>query len=353
MAADVGKSLLREVEEAGLGESIRFENEPKVQPFNFSPLDRLLQAVTEARPTTKGTTPQPLVEILSPAAGDGKTHLLYHLCAQAVLSRRLGGKQAAAVVIDTTGRFDVPRLAIQIQKLLRDRVEQSANDLDIDGETLSALEHIHIFRPQALDSRSATLDALPLYLFDQSRHHSYDREVAFVALDPASAFYWQDRAESEDAAFLASTETIHPPAPTRGGYTRLFESLRTACKTLYCPAVITTWHLGPARSTHSTPRSFRPQLPGVQPTLRLVVRRLLVRKFPPGISLEQAMREGPSRQKAVEDGKFECFVNEWEVDDKLSRALKDRGGGFGFAIKDGGMTIAGESGEEEGNDVSA
>lgn len=352
MAADVGKTLLQEVEEVVLEEileSIRLKHEPDLRYFNFPPLDRLLRTILEARPASKGTTTQPIVELMSLAAGDGKTHLLYHLCAQAILPDHLGGKQATVAVIDANGQFNVQRLATHIQQLLRERnisLSEAGDSTQLDQEILSALKHVHIFRPQALDATTATLDALPQYLFDHSRHHSYDREVAFVALDPASAFYWQDRAETEDAAFIASTDAPSTNSNTQSGYFQLSRSLKAACQALCCPAIITTWHVGISQSAGNAVRSVRPQLPALQPTLRMIIHRISVRKFPPGITLEQAVREGPSRQKAAEDGRSECFLNEHEMDERLLRALRGKGSGFGYAIGSDGMTIL-ESGERD------
>lgn len=329
-------------------ESIRLKHEPDVCYLNFPPLDRLLRTVLEARAASKGTTTQPIIEFISLAAGDGKTHLLYHLCAQAVLPVHLGGKQAAAVVIDANGQYDVQRLGTHIQQLIRQQsgcLSESGDSAQVDQETHSALKHVHIFRPQALDSTTATLDALPQYLFDQRRHHSYDRGVSFVALDPASAFYWQDRAETEDAAFIATTEAPSTTSSTQSGYFQLSKSLKAACKALCCPAIITTWHVGISQSSDNTVRSIRPQLPAMQTTLRLIIHRIPVRKFPPGITLEQALRESPSRQKAVEDCRFECLLSEYEVEERVLRGLKGKDSGFGFAVSSSGVTIH-ESGEK-------
>lgn len=282
---------------------------------------------------------------MSLAPGGGKTHLLYHLCAQAVLPSHLNGKQACVIVVDTDGKFAVSRLAAQIQHLLRTRYPDLFNaegtQENLDDETLTALKHVHIFRPQSLASTVATLDFLPNYLFNSTRHHSFDRQVGFIAIDTASAFYWQDRAETEDAAFLASTAatTGSKPPPPQSGYVNLASSLKSASRTFDCPVIITSWYLSPLppSNQHSqNSRSFRAQLPALQPDLRLVVHRLPIRKFPRGISVEQALREASDRQKAVEEGKFECFVNEWGLDERTLRGI---GGGFGFRIRSEGIVV--------------
>ena len=304
-----------------------------------------MQAAIEARPqTSKTSATTPLIELMSLAPGGGKTHLLYHLSGKAALPKHLGGRQTCVVVIDTDGTFSVPRLAAQIQTLLR----SSTSDMD-EEETkdvvLTALHHIHIFRPQSLASATATLDALPTYLFDRKSHQSFDRALAFIAIDSASAFYWQDRVETEDAAFLAVTSvgSTKPPPAQPSGYTQLASSLKSAVNAFRCQAIITTWHLGPIpQPPHH--RSFRPVVPALQPTLRLVVHRLPVRKLPLSISVQEALREAENRQKAVVEGKFECFVNEWGVDGRMLQALQRLGVGFGFGIVEEGLLVEGEEG---------
>lgn len=54
------------------------------------------------------------------------------------------------------------------------------------------------------------------------------------------------------------------------------------------------------------------------------------------ISVESAQREARDRLKAVEEGKFECFVNEWGVDERSLRRLQSAGGGFEFKILEDG-----------------
>ncbi|KAK3709113.1 hypothetical protein LTR37_011092 [Vermiconidia calcicola] len=344
MAEYVGKKLLGEVEEVGLD-----EHGSPTEYFGLPPLDRLLQATTDARPQSlKASTAPPVIELMSLAPGGGKTHLLYHLCTIAVLPNKLGGKQACAVIIATDGKFSVSQLAAQLQQLLPDYHTPEATTENtttaIDEEVLAALRHIHIFRPQSLPSAIATLDSLQTYLFDKTRHYSFDRQVAFIAIDSASTFYWQDRAETEDAAFVASTSTSTTGSKVpalQSAYVQLGTSLRNTTQTFDCPAIVTTWHLN-LLPPSSASRGYRPQLPALQPILRLVVRRLPVRKFPPGISLEQALRESGDRQKAVGEAKFECFVNEWGLDERTLQALQRVGGGFGFRVKEDGVRMEGE-----------
>jgi hypothetical protein len=371
MAEEVGKKLLAEVEEVGLDEvrlsheytqdsseaciliqlqifqTLRFKYGAKDKLFNLPPLDRILQIIHETRiASTKQTSWPPIVELMSVAAGGGKTHLLYHLCALAILPTSNKGNQACVVIIDTDNKFDVNRLAKQIRKILLSKSsEYDTTSKELLNEVIrSHLRHVHIFRPQSLASTTATLDSLPEYLLDKNRHYSFDRQVAFIAIDSASAFYWQDRAETVDTAFTASTttsSTTKQAAQPASGYTHLNASLKAATRALSCPAIVTTWYMGSTPST-SNPfpvMSFRPQLPALQPTFRFVVQRLPVRKFPPGISVEQAHKEAADRRKVVEQGKFEIFVNEWGLEERVLKELGRKGASFEFRIKNDGFSV--------------
>ena len=252
------------------------------------------------------------------------------------------------MVLDTDASFSISRLAEQAQHLLR---KQSSSTLHPDNEhvddiLLPALEHVHIFRPQSLASTTATLRSLPDYLFNASRHHSLDRQVAFIALDSASAFYWQDKADTEDAPLLTVTTAGMKQQGGSTGYTALSAALKSACATFSCPAIFTSWHLGivpaPQHASQHRVRSLRPNLPvpfSQLPTLRLITQRVPVKKFPAGTSAEEALREAPDRQKAVEEGSFVCVVNEWGVDERTLQRLQRVGSGFGFGISAEGLTM--------------
>ena len=308
----------------------------------------MLHTLAESRPQPSGRpTPPPIIELISLAPGSVKTHLLYRLCSEAVLPKRLGGKQACAIIIDTDGNFFVQRLAAQIQHLLRERDPKSfdgeSNHGNLREETIRALDHVHIFQPLSLASTVATLDSLQTYLFDESQHHSIDRQVAFIAIDSASAFYWEDKLETEDAAFFAATSSTGSKQATQpSGYVQLSTSLKAATKALICPGITLTWYLGPPPSSHhdlQEARSFRPQIPALQAGLRLVVHRLPLPKFAASISFEQALRDAEIRQKSVKEGRFECFVNEWGLDERTRQRV---GGGFVFRITGSGVVVGEE-----------
>ncbi|KAI7265233.1 hypothetical protein KC345_g8533 [Hortaea werneckii] len=359
MAEDLGKTLLAEVEEIGLDEllnTLRTRDDITPTYFGLSQLDRLIRTIVSSKSAVaKGTPPQPVVELASIASGGGKTHILYCLIVIAICPRSSGGREACAIILDTDGTFSVDRLAQQIRKHLTiNRTTSNAEegpDTDIDDIIFSCLKHVHLFRPQSLASTIHTLEDLPSQLFDQTRHHSYNRTVGFIALDSASTFHWQTRSDEEEAAFLASTEPQSPhqhPSSKPPNYQQLTTALRKATQTFSCPAIFTSWHLGPTPHLNTQgpdPRSLRPPLPATLsqlPLLRLIVQRKAVRKFPVGMSITEALREADARQTAMEEGRFECFVNEWGMDERTVERLSRSGGGamgWGFRIGADGMEV--------------
>ncbi|KAK1075770.1 hypothetical protein LTR74_000178 [Friedmanniomyces endolithicus] len=370
MAEDLGEKLLAEVEEVGLDEVfqiLRLQSETSFKScFNLPQLDRLvLETIQESASIgSKVNKPvQPILELTSTSPGSGKTHLLYHLTALAVLPSDLGGKESCVVILDTDGTFSIPRLAQQLLLLIK---APSSTDQENDDILLSSLKHIHIFRPQSLASSIATLTTLPAYLFDASRHYSLDRAASFIALASASAYYWQTKASEENAALFASTAApLSKPSKQQqqvpAAYAQLTTALRSASLTFRCPIVLTSHHLGgpvnPSTTPHDHPadssHALRPSLPAplsTLPTLKLILTRLPVRKFPAGISLEEAAREAVDRQAAVEAGKYSCVVNEWGLDERVLRRLQRLGEGkkgFGFRIGAEGLRMdgGGENGD--------
>ena len=263
-----------------------------------------------------------------------------------MLANADGGKEACAVVLDTDGAFSVPRLAAQLRFMISKRHEQLPVQT-IEDVVHTALKHVHIFRPASLASAIATLDMLTTYLFDENRHHSLHRPVAFIAMDSTSAFYWQDRAEREDVGFVAAlSKSTYKSAMQPSGYTELATAITAACEVLKCPSLITNWETGSTMSADghdSSAHAIRPLIHGPWsrlPTLRLIVRRLPIRKLPPGICVEEALREADERRKAVEEGRFECRINEWGLTAGMLQELRSAGGGgFNFTVTSDGVQV--------------
>lgn len=301
----------------------------------------MLNCLAEIRSSTCRQPPAPpILELQSLHPGGGKTHLLYHLTALAVLPSTLGGKQAAVIIIDTDGRFSTPRLAQQIKRQAFLRLKESSTTSKAEDIMLLSLKHVHIFSPQSLSSATATINSLPAYLFNSTKHHSFDRTINFIALDSASTFYWQHRTDTDDAALNSSTSTGSSKATSQpSGYGLLAAALRNATRIFNTALIFTSWHLGPVNDANSNPspdaQSFRPSLPSPWaqlPTLRLVVQRAAVRKLPVEISVEDALRESETRRKVVDKGKVECFVNEFGVDESVMQKLRAVGAGFDVYI---------------------
>ncbi|EMC92394.1 hypothetical protein BAUCODRAFT_27684 [Baudoinia panamericana UAMH 10762] len=350
MAEDLGKKLLAEVEAIGLDEilqTLRLRNAEREEHFRLPPLDLLIQAVAKAKPANARERPPqpPIVELTSTGLGGGITHLLYHLTALAVLPIINGGKECCVVVTDTARSFSTSGLAQQIQSILKAHATSSTTAVSAEDVLPTALKHVHIFNPQSLASTIATVDSLAGYLFDPTQHYSFERAVAFIALDSASAFYWQTKAEEEAARLLTSTADApsRKPSSKPATYANLSTALRNASCTLSCPIILMTQHLSAVPQTPDQPTSLRPTVPAPLsqlPDVSLICYRIPIRKFPAGIGYEQALREAKERQQAVDEGRFWCAVDEWGLNEGIVQKLRDGGEtGFGYRITGGGLVL--------------
>jgi DNA-repair protein XRCC2 len=110
-------------------------------------------------------------------------------------------------VFDTDGTFDIHRL----QTLLRTRLPPSfPSDPNTPGQIISvALRNVHIFRPKSSSQLAAGLANL-------SSYHMCNlptSEIALLAVDSASSFYWLDRlaAERHMPPHVMNPATPRPP----------------------------------------------------------------------------------------------------------------------------------------------
>lgn len=319
------------------------------------------------RQVIDGHQKNPVVEITSPASGDGKTSLLYYITALATLPVQYGGKGGAVIYIDADHRFSAARLRDVALSYLRKRrtddlfVDESNLDLDVVVE--ESLLHVHVFRPKSSQSLLATVQSLEGYLLDTARHKSGEREVRGVVLDSASAFYWQDRREAEILSIPGALEEIRKkaaaaaagggdarilPRPVMGIAQDTVKTLRKLQDTFYCPVYYTVCgHHRVQRQNRGgmSMMSFKPFLPRPWPgfpTLRLVVRRDPVRPFVPYISPDQAQEEAGHRQEVVERGKFSGWIDpfgkeEWPAHIIESTDSLDGKGGFSFTVTEEGV----------------
>lgn len=360
--------------------SLRDLQRPATQALDIPPLDKLIQ--TSSRPCIRPSR-SPVIELSSEPGGGGKTHLLYLAIAITILPpiklRARENQQsyqtrnaACAVVFDADGNFDVCRLAQIMRHLLiksparspnssnvQAGNEQSNEDQAIETESalvestvLNALRHVHIFRPQTLDSLIATVQSLPDYLFDFSQHQSSSRALELICIDSITAFYWQEKMAEEIAKWDAGSEEDQAttPRPERqSGYALLAHELRGAQKQFDCPIIATSWGLKPVAGPQAQQRaglgsrlqpSFTPLLPPAWQnfiSLRLGVGRAPVKKFAAGMSLEQAEKDKDAREKVVGERRFCCWVDLWGVEGGGSGARK--GGECEFRIGDEGVEM--------------
>lgn len=298
--------------------TIRFRHEPEPAHFGIAALDKIINAAILDKSNPPAVPP--IIEIASQTPGSGTTHIIYLLTAIAVSPVVLGGKESCVAILDTDNSFSVARFVQQLRLSLPP---------DSPPSTIAAaLSHVHIFRPQSLDSLHATLEFLPEY-FLRSSHPSTHRPLAFVALDSLTAFHWQSKAAEEDRAFANQHPTIveTEEGPTAAAATSipsrdLCTPLRQTTTALQTPLLLTSHSVA-----INTPRS-------ALPTIRLTASRRSVRNFPPTISVVEALRESGDRQRAVE-------ASSWEVRVTDSGSL--RGKGFDFRITSEGVRL--ESGK--------
>jgi hypothetical protein len=320
--------------------------------------------------------PTPIVEVSSCLSSSGKSQLLYYLAAIAILPRTfgdiaVGGHEAAVIFIDTDDRFDAERLRVVARGIMQERRRSDLNTgeqstrlfiREIESLLVSSLQHVHVLRPQSSSSLLATLHSLDSYLFDLSRHRSVSRPLQMIAIDSVTAFIWQDRLRDE----VARTEEIGRPREEVDRareqkqrfylsdlYAELAKELKRLQSQFQCAIVYTSTVSGGRaaglgfydQSQTRTP-SLKPALPapwGTLPTLRLIVHRSTIRPFPPSMAPQAAVKDAPSRQSVVRQGKFSAWVNAWGQEEWPRRIVEaieaSNGGSFSFYVREYGVDI--------------
>lgn len=153
-----------------------------------------------------------VLEIQGPAAS-GKTQLLYHLAMKCILPHEIsltfsgdslsylsraihiGGWGKGVIIMDTDGRWSMKRLKHLLVKRLESLYPHDREKYEPPLENLvsDSFRRVHIFRPTSSLSLAATLMHLPLYLAERMP----DYEMALLAVDSISSFYWIDRYNAE------------------------------------------------------------------------------------------------------------------------------------------------------------
>lgn len=299
--------------------------------------------------------PLPVIEITDAAACSGKTQLLYQIIALSLLPAEhedvpINGKGNAVVLLDLSGRFSLLRLHRVIYSQITSICFTSSIELS-EQKTLSlvsdSLSHLHVFHPQSSSSLSATLASLPSFLLSSpSNHFSANRPLGLLAIHDLSAFLWQDRLDTdEETDFPVSNHAEKANSSLfLERWRNLISLLRRIQHHFSCTVVATNWGLGPVTSVAGHP-ALRPHLPSSWNnfcTIKVVVERDRVSRFGPGLSIEEAKREGVQRWEAVEKSGFSGWINWWgsegwrdEVREGVE-ALKT-GGGFSFRVTGDGI----------------
>ena len=129
-----------------------------------------------------------MIEIQGPALS-GKTHLLYHILLAFLAFEPDPDAQIAAVVYDTDASFDIQRF----RRLLLSRISRRPAVLDPLDSLRRSLSRLHVFRPTSLAQLATSIANLPAYHASRMPN----QEIALLAVDSISAFYWPDRLAAE------------------------------------------------------------------------------------------------------------------------------------------------------------
>lgn len=297
-----------------------------------------------------------MVELTGTTPGSGKTQLLHHSIAATILPRAyngtpLGGKEATVALFDLSSSYSVLRLGTILEARISAAFSASDSNLQV-YETLAhdSLQHLHVFRPQSHESLINTVAALPAYfLSDTTSHYSANRQLGAIVIHNLGAFYWQDRQDVEvqnDAALEGSDIPIldRENSLFLSRYRSLVGALREAQRLFDCPIIATDWAL--ATPVHNSDEQvLRPHLPSIWTTFRtvnLVLQRHSVKKFSPGMSVEEVLAEKVQRQEAVDSSGFFGWVNWWDSEEwkeEVRMAVRTWGkqGGLRYSISERGV----------------
>lgn len=211
----------------------------------------------------------------------------------------------------------------------------------IDPLVRSSLEHLHVFRPQSSLSLLATLSSLQSYILDTISHVSANRQVGSIILHDLDAFLWQDRLEdAEDETQDGKTPRNTTLLSSR--FRDMVAHLRRLQADFCCLVAATSSALSTVTYTRIDGRmvpTLRSHLPNVWKsivTVRLIVQRDSVRKYPLGVSAEEAAREAGQRREAVEQSGFSARLD-WSQSDnwreETRNTIRALGEGWEFPFK--------------------
>lgn len=215
---------------------------------------------------------------------------------------------------------------LRLQTIMTNHVQSSFGKLSEPAQVptvtklvRSSLEHLHIFRPQSSLSLLATMSSLESYILNTTSHFSANRQVSLIILHHIDAFLWQDRLEdAEDPT--NEIKTCQKSSLLSVRFRELVAHLgqlqaRFGCLIIATSSALST--MAYARSDGLVVPALRSHLPNAWKnfvTLRLLVQRDSVRKFPLGVSVEEAAREAHQRREVVERCIFSAQLD-WSESD--------------------------------------
>ncbi|KAL8927008.1 MAG: hypothetical protein Q9208_002553 [Pyrenodesmia sp. 3 TL-2023] len=235
----------------------------------------------------------------------------------------LGGKESAVVVFDLGNNLSMLRL----QKIMANHVQSSLGRSSepfpvatVNSIVRCSLEHLHVVRPQTSVSLLATLTNLHLHLFNTASHVSANRSVGSIIVHSVDAFLWQDRLDdAEDQA--SDTGFVQKTSLISSRFRDLVAHLRRLQTDFSCLIIATSSALSTTAYTRIDGQMvpvLRSHVPNVWRnfvTVRLIVQRDTVRKFPLGISVEEAVAEASQRREAIDKSVFSARLDWSESDD--------------------------------------
>ena len=299
--------------------------------------------------------PLPVIELTGSSACSGKTQLLYHLISLSLLPPKhqdvlIRGKGSAVVLCDLSSKFSVLRLHDIMHNHVLSAIEHSTiSEIPIASLLSDSLTHLHIFRPHSTTSFLSTLSFLPKYLLGQPpSHFSTNRPLGLLIINNISTFLWQDRLDADE-----ETDPSTSKDPVKSGsnffsqrYRTLVSTLREIQRTFSCVIVATNRGLAPVMSV-SGRRALSSYLPPIWNsfcTVKLVTERNRVRKFGPGLSIEEASKEAWQRWEAVERSPFTVSVNwadseDWKEEVREAVRKLEVQGSFFFCVTDEGVML--------------
>lgn len=298
----------------------------------------------------KGFIP-PVLEITSVSHCSGKTQLLYLIITVALLPKfyndiPLNGKSSAIILLDLSSKFSILRLRDVITSYIISCVSACKSialpSVEISFLVQTSLVHLHVFRPQSSLSLLTTISSLPSYFFSQSAlHQSSGRKISSLVLNDLGAFIWQDRLPCADSTTVINEQSSDESLVQN--YRLLVSSLKSIQSTFSCLIIATSSSLSTPYNLSGNHLALRRQTPAIWNnfcTTHIVIERINVPKFGPGISAQEAEYERAKRQEVVKRGERRGWINwrdseGWREEVKEGLQKWERECGLRFSVGEG------------------